>query len=123
MKIAMPIENGQIGDHFGHCEYFTIYTIHDQAITDKVTLPAPSGCGCKAGIIDTLSQMGVTVMLAGNMGAKPWHKLTTAGIEVVRGCQGMPDAVIQDYLAGNISDAPGDCAEKQGCPHHRHEHD
>lgn len=27
MKIAVPSRQHQVGDHFGQCEYFTVFTI------------------------------------------------------------------------------------------------
>lgn len=27
MKIALPSRHNNIDDHFGHCEYFTVYTV------------------------------------------------------------------------------------------------
>ncbi|RPJ16200.1 MAG: dinitrogenase iron-molybdenum cofactor biosynthesis protein, partial [Desulfobacteraceae bacterium] len=29
MKIALPSKNNRIDDHFGHCEYFTVFTVND----------------------------------------------------------------------------------------------
>ncbi len=30
MKIALPSYQNQVDEHFGHCEYFTVFTIDDQ---------------------------------------------------------------------------------------------
>ena len=67
MKIAIPTRANAVDDHFGHCEYYTIFTINDnKEIVAQETLEAPAGCGCKSNIAQTLSEMGVKVMLAGN---------------------------------------------------------
>ncbi len=29
MKIALPTRQNVIDDHFGHCEYYTLFTIND----------------------------------------------------------------------------------------------
>ena len=36
MKVAVPLtENKQIDDHFGHCEYYGVFTVSDSnEITD-----------------------------------------------------------------------------------------
>ena len=68
MKIAIPTREGRVDDHFGHCDHYTIFTIEEGAIVATSTLPAPQGCGCKSGIAGVLAEMGVEVMLAGNMG-------------------------------------------------------
>ena len=34
MKIAVPTRDGRVDDHFGHCEYYTIFDIIDGKITN-----------------------------------------------------------------------------------------
>ena len=29
-KIALPTRNGLIDDHFGHCEFYTIFTVDEE---------------------------------------------------------------------------------------------
>ncbi len=70
MKIALPSRQNNIDDHFGHCEYFTVYTVDTlkKEILDSEIVKSPEGCGCKSNIASILSDMGIKVMLAGNMG-------------------------------------------------------
>ena len=69
MKIAVPTRENVVDDHFGHCAYYTLFTVDDDKnITDTETLPSPQGCGCKSNIASVLKEKGVTVMLAGSMG-------------------------------------------------------
>ena len=70
MKIAVPTKNEMVDSHFGHCEYYTIFTIDNEnkSILSKESLPSPEGCGCKSNIASILHEMGVEIMLAGNMG-------------------------------------------------------
>ena len=68
MKIAIPTRDCRIDDHFGHCDHYTIYTIENKTIAAREELPSPQGCGCKSGIAADLQRLGVTAMLAGNMG-------------------------------------------------------
>jgi predicted Fe-Mo cluster-binding NifX family protein len=86
MKIALPTANRQIDDHFGHCAYYTVYTVNDnKEITAMDVVQSPGGCGCKSNIVHTLADMGVKVMLAGNMGDGALNVLASRGIEVIRG--------------------------------------
>jgi len=64
MKIAIPTRNNIVDDHFGHCEYYTIFTIDDKKVINQEILPSPAGCGCKSNIGAILQQKGVNVMLA-----------------------------------------------------------
>lgn len=118
MKIALPSRQNVIDDHFGHCEYFTVFTIDDRSkeILGQDMLESPAGCGCKSNIAGTLSETGVTVMLAGNMGDGAVNVLNSAGIEVVRGCSGDVKKAAQQWLLGSLADSGDSCHEHEhGC--------
>lgn len=120
-KIALPTRNGVVDDHFGHCEYYTIFTLDaERRIIDRQTLPAAEGCGCKSDIAPRLHAMGVAVMLAGNMGDGAKNVLQRNGIAVVRGCHGPVEEVVAAYAAGSITDSGDACAHHHegGCPGH-----
>ena len=118
MKIALPSRQNQIDDHFGHCEYFTIFTVdnNNKEIISEETISSPEGCGCKSNIAQILADMGVSIMLAGNMGAGAVRVLNNCGIEVVRGCSGDLKAVALKWLEGNIADS-GDSCSAHECHH------
>ena len=121
MKIAVPTRDGRIDDHFGHCDHYTIFEVEDKKVVAREDLPSPQGCGCKSGIANDLQNMGVEVMLAGNMGEGAKNKLESCGIKVVRGCMGDIEAVVTGYLAGFILDSGHGCAGHSGehqCPGH-----
>ncbi|CCH47796.1 NifB/NifX family molybdenum-iron cluster-binding protein [Pseudodesulfovibrio piezophilus] len=105
MKIALPTRDGCIDDHFGHCDHYTIITLdNDNKIVSKEPMDSPEGCGCKSDIAPILSQMGVKVMLAGNMGQGAVNILQSNNIKVIRGCSGEIDTVAANYLAGKVED-------------------
>lgn len=120
MKIALPSRNNQIDGHFGHCEYFTVFTVDTKTkeITASETIPSPAGCGCKSNIASVLSDMGVKVMLAGNMGEGAVNVLNRAGIEVLRGCSGDVKTTALQWLEGSLVDSGDSChAHEHGCHH------
>ena len=47
--------------------YYTIFDVIDGKVTGVSKMASPEGCGCKSGIAPVLRQMGVVVMLAGNI--------------------------------------------------------
>ena len=110
MKIAVPTRDGRVDDHFGHCAYYTIFNIIDGKVADVTKMASPQGCGCKSGIAPVLKQMGVAVMLAGNMGQGAKNVLEAQRIEVIRGCSGDVNELVAAYLAGSIQDNGGACA-------------
>lgn len=117
MKIALPSSRNQIDEHFGHCEYFTVFTIDEKkTIRSEEKITPPAGCGCKSDIASILAKMGVTQMLAGNMGQGAVQVLKSHGIDVLRGCSGGVKEVVESWLAGNISDSGISCAaHEHGC--------
>lgn len=126
MKIAVPTKaENHIDDHFGHCEFYTIYSISDAGqVTDKQSLKSPQGCGCKSNIAYDLAAMDVKVMLAGGIGDGAIRKLASQNISVVRNCKGNVDELVDAYLAGNLTDGGKSCAahEQHGSADHVCQH-
>lgn len=117
MKVAIPTYSGNVDDHFGHCEYFQVFTTNDnKEIIHEELISSPNGCGCKSNIVEKLSSIGVKVMLAGNIGGGAINKLNENGIAVVRGCSGNVKNVLNDWLSGKIKDSGESCKE------HEHHH-
>ncbi len=112
MKIAIPTRDGHVDNHFGHCDHYTIFEVENDKILNESRLDSPEGCGCKSNIAGIMHDMGITIMLAGNMGQGAVNKLSAAGISVVRGCSGDVKALVADYLAGKVHD------NSQVCDHH-----
>ncbi|MCQ2227872.1 MAG: NifB/NifX family molybdenum-iron cluster-binding protein [Bacteroidales bacterium] len=118
MKIAIPTRDGLVDSHFGHCAYYTIVEIdNNRTIVATSTLSSPEGCGCKSNIANQMQEMGITLMLAGNIGEGAINKLSSCGIDVIKGCQGDVMKLANDYLAGNIKDNPQVC-DHHNCGHH-----
>jgi predicted Fe-Mo cluster-binding NifX family protein len=119
MKVALPSNKQNIDNHFGHCEYFTVFTVGDKKeIISEEIVKSPAGCGCKSNIAHVLAQMGVKVMLAGNMGEGAVNVLNSSGIQVFRGCSGDVRAAAVKWLEGSIVDSGIECREHEhGCSH------
>ena len=118
MKIAVPSRKGEVDPHFGHCEYFTIFSLNEGQICTEEPLTPPPGCGCKSNLVSNLAEQDVRVLLAGNMGQGAVNKLNAAGILVIRGCSGDIKQVVEAYAAGKLADAPVVCQDHGSCPEH-----
>lgn len=118
MKIAVPTtQSNTVDAHFGHCQFYTIFTISDQKnVINTEVLPSPQGCGCKSNIASVLRDLGVSVMLAGNMGDGAVNVLLNQNIQVIRGCEGDINKVVLNYLSGKINDSG------LTCQHHEEGH-
>ena len=120
MKIAIPVQHGLVDEHFGHAESYAVYYISkNNEILQTEVVEATQGCGCRSGIAEVLADKGVTLMLAGNIGAGAIQHLYNSGIEVVRGCSGPVESVLQAFLKGEVQDNNMTCHQHEGCdkPH------
>ena len=118
MKIAIPTRENRVDDHFGHCEYYTIISVSPEKQIEKLEYyQAPQGCGCKSDVASILANMGVEILLAGNMGQGAVNKISAAGIRVYRGCSGNVEQIAHSFLREEIKDSG------MSCDHHHHGHD
>ncbi len=111
MKIAIPITaDNRIDDHFGHCEFYGVYTVSESnEIVDVQTIKSEQGCGCKSNIAGVLSEQGVSLMLAGGIGGGAINVLNSWGIDVVRGCSGNPVDAVNEFVSGKLTDSGETC--------------
>ncbi len=117
-KVAVPSRDGMVDAHFGHCQYFSVFSIQDGGISGEQVVDSAESCGCKSDIASILAKQGVTLMLAGNMGEGAVKVLKANGIEVIRGASGAVRPVVEAWLAGTITDSGVGCAEHGDAEHH-----
>lgn len=113
MKIAVPFENGQVFQHFGHTETFKLYEAEAGQILSSQLVPT-NGTGHEA-LAGFLSEGSVDVLLCGGIGSGAEAALTAAGIQICSGAEGDADAAVQAYLNGELESAG------VNCDHHDHE--
>ena len=124
MKIAVPVRGTDLDGHFGHCEGFTVFTLDERrAIVAEEPVASAAGCGCKSGVGATLAKMGVTHLVAGNMGDGAVHVLASHGISVTRGATGDARAAVERFAAGTLADSGTGCVEHQHGHGQTHGHD
>lgn len=114
MKIAVTYENGQVFQHFGHCEQFKLYDAVDGAVTSSQVVSAVgSGHGALAGF---LQSHGVDTLICGGIGAGARTALAEAGIQLYPGVSGGADESVEALLKGTLSYDPD-----TQCAHHHEE--
>lgn len=114
MKIAIPYENGQVFQHFGHSAQFKLYTAEEGRITGaEVVSTDGQGHGALVGF---LVRNGVNVLLCGGIGGGAQMALAQAGIRLCGGITGDADSAAAAYLAGTLVFDPN-----ARCTHHDHE--
>ena len=111
MKIAVTYENGQVFQHFGHCENFKIYETEGEEIkSSEVVSAIGSGHGALAGF---LKDHGVDTLICGGIGAGARNALAEIGITLDPGVSGEADANVEALLKGNLVFNPDTM-----CSHH-----
>lgn len=113
-KIAVPVENGEVFQHYGKAKQFKIYTIDDDKVTESATAEAEGG-GHEA-VAFWLVMRGVNAVICGNIGPGSLGALAGAGIVALAGVEGDADEAIAKFIAGDL--AP---ASAPNCDHHGHE--
>ena len=118
LKLAVPSRDGIVDAHFGHCAYFSLFTVNEGIIIEEGRLDAPEACGCKSGIAGELARLGVKKLLAGNIGEGAVRVLGSYGIEVLRGASGQAKTAVEDFISGKPFATGAGCAEHhEGCEH------
>ena len=112
MKIAVTYKDGEIYEHFGHCETFAIYD-YAEADLDRVTkvlVDCTDRHGHQA-MADLMREQGVDAVICGNMGAEARALLLSYGIIPVAGYCGDADTAADMLITGQlpIFDDSGAC--------------
>jgi len=94
---AIPTTNGELTQHFGHCEKFAIIETKDSIIIKKEFVVPPIH---QPGVYPKyLADRGVHVIIAGGMGQKAQELFAMNDIEVYVGITAdSPQKLVQDYL-------------------------
>ncbi|MGN0651116.1 MAG: NifB/NifX family molybdenum-iron cluster-binding protein [Oscillospiraceae bacterium] len=114
MIIAVTYDMGQIFQHFGHTEYFALYSVENGEVRNSEIVSA-NGSGHGA-LAEFLAQKGVDVLICGGIGGGAVNALAQQGIELVAGAQGSAAAAVKAYLEGKLVSAGANC------DHHDHDH-
>jgi predicted Fe-Mo cluster-binding NifX family protein len=104
MKIAIPLADGKLAMHFGHCEQFALVDVVTTAkrILKREDVEAPPH---QPGLLPSwLAEQGATMIIAGGMGQRAQHLFAEQGIQVVIGANAeIPEKLVADYLTGALT--------------------
>lgn len=121
MRVAVACQDGQIFEHFGHAQFFALYTYEDMDVTQctKRLIDVSALHGHQA-MADRLRDEGVDAVIAGNMGAEAKAALLSYGIVPVAGYCGSADDAADLLVLGRLplyegEDCAGDCGGCSGC--------
>jgi ATP-binding protein involved in chromosome partitioning len=110
MKIAIPLANGVLSAHFGHCEKYAVIEVDDNAktIIKSDEYPAPPH---NPGVIpEWLGRLGCHMVIAGGMGHKAIDLFRQKGITVVLGATPQrAEEIVMNYLKSELTTANNPC--------------
>jgi ATP-binding protein involved in chromosome partitioning len=110
MKIAIPVSDGRLSMHFGHCERFAVLDVDPESktIRGREDLEAPPH---EPGLLPRwLAEKGANLIIAGGMGRRAQDLFAQNGIQVIVGASaGSPEAVVGDYLSGTLKTGQNVC--------------
>jgi predicted Fe-Mo cluster-binding NifX family protein len=110
MRIAIPVSEGKLDPHFGHCHSFAMLDV-DRAeglIESQTLVEAPPH---QPGLLPGwLAEQGAELVLAGGMGGRAIQLLKDQGVEVLVGVPSLdPESLVRGYLAGEIGGGANAC--------------
>lgn len=110
MRIAVPIANGALASHFGHCEQFALLDVEADGKTigrKQLLTPPPHEPGT---FPKWLHQQGATIIIAGGMGSRAQSLFVQNDIQVVVGAvAGNVDNIVREFLDGALKTSANIC--------------
>lgn len=110
MRIAIPIANGTLAMHFGHCEEFALIDVDEESktILNQENVPAP---GHQPGMLPGwLAEQHAKVIIAGGMGSRAQNLFTANGIKVIIGAPSeTPERLVASFLDGSLQAGENIC--------------
>jgi predicted Fe-Mo cluster-binding NifX family protein len=110
MRIVIPLAEGKLTNHFGHCKRFALVDVDPEAkaVLRREDIDAPPH---EPGLLPSwLAERGVTVVIAGGLGQRALGLFAQQGIHVVTGAPAeTPERLVAEYLAGTLAAGTNVC--------------
>ena len=110
MRIAIPVVNGVLSPHFGHCESFALFDTDSdsKAIAGSTVVESPPH---QPGLLPGwLAERGVNIIIAGGMGQRARELFDAKNIGVVVGApEDAPQNLAESYLKGALESGDNTC--------------
>ena len=110
MRYAVPVSEGMVAQHFGHCEHFALIDVDDasKTIVAKEIISSP---GHQPGILPVwLAEQGVSVVIASGMGSRAQDLFRQNRIEVIiNALEENPEEAVLSYIRGTLATGDDIC--------------
>ena len=109
MRIAIPVENGEIYQHFGHAPAFRVYDVENSKVIQVQEVPATgSGHAAMAGL---LADLNVGTVICGGIGFGAVSALESMNLNLIAGASGNADEAVRGFLTGKLVNNPDAATE------------
>ena len=108
MKFAIPLANGKLTAHFGHCQEFALIEVENDEIKKKDThVPPPH----EPGVLPAwLHSLGANVIIAGGMGGRAIDLFKQNDINVIIVAPALePEELVRSYLNNTLAAGANVC--------------
>ncbi len=103
MIYAVPLSNGKVAMHFGHCEQFALFDVDEakSEIVKKEVLASPEH---QPGLLPAwLAEQGASVVIASGMGSRAQDLFSQNRIKVaVNALEDDPEKAVLAYMKGAL---------------------
>jgi predicted Fe-Mo cluster-binding NifX family protein len=110
MRYAVPVTDGRLAAHFGHCQQFAIFDADEanKTIQKKEIIASP---GHEPGLLPMwLAEHGVSAVIAGGMGSRAQSLFGENHIRVITGTmESDPEKAVLHYLNGTLATGDNIC--------------
>jgi len=110
MRVAIPLAQGKLSLHFGHCDKFAIFDIDDsikEVVSRKDSTPPTPAPGV---LPKWLNENNVSVIIASGMGQRAQQLFAQNDIKVVIGASGdSPENLVSAYLQDKLETGDNIC--------------
>jgi ATP-binding protein involved in chromosome partitioning len=110
MRIAVPLVQGKLSLHFGHCDQFAIFDIDEsiKKITNRKDASPPSHA--PGALPKWLNENNVNVIIASGMGQRAQQLFAQNDIKVIVGApEGSPEEFVSAYLENKLETGDNIC--------------
>ena len=110
MRYAIPVSDGVVAMHFGHCEQFALIDVDEakKVIVRKEIISSP---GHEPGLLPVwLAGQGASVIIARGMGSRARDLFEQNRIKVIIGAlEEDPEGAVQSYISGALATGDNIC--------------
>jgi len=110
MRYAVPLTNGVLSAHFGHCEEFALVDVdpETQTIGEMIKAVPPAH---EPGVLPAwLRRNGAEVIIASGMGSRAQALFSENGMRVVLGAPSAPpEELVAAHVAGTLEEGVNVC--------------